>query len=136
MTRSVGIIIFPGFQLLDVAGPIAAFEIAERLRPDSYSVAVVAPGAGPVDSSSGHSLFAGPLEAEPFDTVVVSGGQVDQSMDALSAIVGWLRSSRARRIASVCSGAYPLAEAGLLDGRRATTHWRNGEDFSRTWRSR
>lgn len=130
MTRAVGVVVFPGFQLLDVAGPIAAFEMAERFRPESYEVALVAPGGGPAESSSGHTLAAEPLGRDSFDTVVVSGGQVDQSMEALFAIVGWLRETRARRIASVCSGAYLLAEAGLLDGRRATTHWRNGDDFA------
>src|SRR5690606_24844503 len=110
MSRSVAILVFPGFQILDAAGPIAAFEIAERFRPGSYRSTLVAPGGGgEIESSSGHILTAEPLCEDRFDTVVVSGGEVDRSMDALREIVGWLRDSAARRTASVCSGAYLLA---------------------------
>lgn len=126
-------VIFPGFQLLDAAGPTTAFEIAERLRPGSYDLALLAPGGGRVESSSGIGLFAGPLRHGAFDTVLVSGGDIVRSMAALREIVGWLRRTRARRTASVCSGAYLLAEAGLLDGRRATTHWSSTDDFGRRY---
>src|SRR5690606_30814239 len=102
MSRSVAILVFPGFQLLDAAGPIAAFEMAERFRPGSYCSTLVAPcGGGHVESSSGHVLTAEPLCEDRFDTVVVSGGEVDRSMDALRAIVGWLPDPAARRSASV-----------------------------------
>ena len=56
MTQSVGVIVFPGFQLLDVAGPVSALEMAERFRPGSYAVTLVAPGGGLVESSAGHAL--------------------------------------------------------------------------------
>jgi transcriptional regulator GlxA family with amidase domain len=67
--------------------------------------------------------------------VLVSGGDGTRSLRDLAAIVGWLRSSEpaARRMTSVCSGAYLLAEAGLLDGRRATTHWGRSDDFARRY---
>ena len=122
-----------GFQLLDAAGPTAAFEIAERLRPGSYDLALLAPDAGQVESSSGLSLAAEPLREGPFDTVIVSGGEIVRSMTAAREIVAWLRRASARRIASVCSGAYLLAQAGLLDGRRATTHWNSTDDFARPY---
>ena len=76
---------------------------------------------------------ATPLSDGPFDTVMLSGGDIARSQPALHAILAWLGKVRARRIASVCSGAYLLAEAGLLDGRSATTHWESTDDFSRRY---
>jgi transcriptional regulator GlxA family with amidase domain len=64
---------------------------------------------------------------------MVSGGEVSRSMDALREILAWLRRTEARRITSVCSGAFILAEAGLLDGRKATTHWSSSHDFCRRY---
>ncbi len=131
MTRSLGLIIFPGFQLLDAAGPIAVFEIAERYRPGSYDLLVQADGGGQIASSSGVCLAARTLGDGPFDTVMISGGDGTRSLPELQAVVAWLRGIEARRHTSVCSGAYLLAAAGLLDGRRATTHWSRTDDFAR-----
>jgi transcriptional regulator GlxA family with amidase domain len=133
MSRTVALAIHPGFQLLDAAGPTAAFEIAERFRPGSYQLHLMAPGGGEVESSSGLRLSAAPLTDGPFDTVMVSGGEIIRSLDALREILAWLKRTRARRVASVCSGAFVLAEAGLLDGRRATTHWASCDDFARRY---
>src|SRR5882672_2945662 len=131
MRREIAVVIHPGFQLLDAAGPTTAFKIAERFRPESYELALLAPGGGDVESSSKIRLSTEPLREGPFDTIIVSGGEVIRSMAALEEIVAWLRSTRARRTASVCSGAYFLAMAGRLDGRRATTHWSSTDDFGR-----
>jgi len=87
MTKAVTLIVFPGFQLLDVAGPTAAFEIAERFAPGSYKLALRAPGGGAVRSSSGVSLDALPIGRSAADTVVVAGGDIAQSMSALREIV-------------------------------------------------
>jgi transcriptional regulator GlxA family with amidase domain len=137
MTQSIAVVLHPGFQLLDVAGPTAAFEMAERFRPGSYELTVMAPGISRsserVESSSGLSLAAEPLREGPFDTVLVSGGEIIRSMTAAQQIVGWLRSVTARRVSSVCSGAFLLAEAGLLDGKRATTHWDSTERLERSY---
>src|SRR5690606_8005371 len=133
MTRTIGVVIHPGFQFLDVVGPTAAFEMASRYVPDAYAVRILAPAAGMVASSSGLQLEAAPLDSEDLDTVVVSGGQLICDMTAFHAVVGWLRTVRARRLASVCSGAFLLAEAGRLDGRMATTHWDSTERFRRLY---
>jgi transcriptional regulator GlxA family with amidase domain len=133
MGRAVAIVIFPGFQLLDAAGPTTAFEIAERFRPGSYELTLLAPVGGEVESSSGLRLSTEPLSDNPFDTIIASGGDIVRSLPAGKMIVSWLKRTAARRVASVCSGAYLLAEAGLLDGRRATTHWASTDDFGRRY---
>jgi transcriptional regulator GlxA family with amidase domain len=133
MSRTVAFVVHPGFQLLDAAGPTAAFEIAERFRPGSYQLRLMAPGGGEVESSSGLKLSAAPLTEGPFDTVMLSGGEIIRSLDAFREILTWLKRTSARRITSVCSGAFILAEAGLLDGRRATTHWSSSDDFARRY---
>ncbi|HNJ47334.1 MAG TPA: GlxA family transcriptional regulator [Novosphingobium sp.] len=133
MTRTVALILFPGFQILDVTGPLAAFEIAGRFAPDAYRVTLLAAAGGAIVASAGIALQAGPLGgAGSFDTILVSGG--DGSRKAMNdpELRDFLRRSagQARRLGSICSGAYLLAAAGLLDGRRATTHWRRAPDLA------
>jgi transcriptional regulator GlxA family with amidase domain len=129
MPHSVAVLVFPGFQLLDAAGPIAAFEAAGR-----YAVRVVAREAGTVRSSSGVGWVAEGLpRAGEVDTLVVSGGiGVDEAL-ADEALLRFVRRIAARpaRVASVCSGSLLLGAAGLLDGRSATTHWSRTEQFER-----
>lgn len=128
------IALFPGFQLLDAAGPIAAFEIACRFVRDAYDIRVGAREPGLVPSSSGIAMPAEALSGQRgVDTlVVVGGGGTGAAMQDAQLIAAIRRlASRVRRVTSVCSGAYLLAHAGLLEGRRATTHWRRAPDLAR-----
>ncbi|MED5621464.1 GlxA family transcriptional regulator [Ideonella sp. BN130291] len=128
MTHRVVLLAFPGFQSLDVAGPMAAFEAAGR-----YTVQVVATTPGPVRSSSGVSWLADRVPAaDRVGTFIVSGGEgVDAALQDAAVMRLLQRMSRhARiRIASVCSGSLLLAGAGLLDGKPATTHWSRTRQF-------
>lgn len=132
----IGIVVYPGFQLLDAAGPISAFEIAGRLARTPIAIKVMSARPGDVRSSSGVALFARGLRSDSnLRTLIVVGGQ--GVIDAASCMktLAFVRAAARRgcRVASVCSGAYVLAEAGLLDGRRATTHWRRTRHFIATY---
>ena len=132
MTRRIGFLVFEDFQLLDAAGPIAAFEIAARYTPGAYQLTTLAREAGPVASSSGATLGAeGISRAGDFDTIVVAGGDGSRRAFRDETLLDFLRARAptTRRMTSVCSGAFLLAAAGLLDGRRATTHWSRTADF-------
>jgi transcriptional regulator GlxA family with amidase domain len=135
MTRRVALVIFEGFQILDAAGPLGAFEIAGALAGGAYAMSVLAPEAGLVASSCGAAMAAEALGERDYDTVVVAGGDGTRRPANQAAIAPWLarRAVSARRVASVCSGAYLLAEAGLLDGRRCTTHWGRTDHFARAY---
>lgn len=134
MPRRIDFLIFPGFQVLDAAGPIAAFEIAERCRPGSYGRNVVAVRAGGIASTSGAAMQAeAARRPRGIDTLVVAGGDGSRAAATDERTLRFVRAAAAsaRRVASVCSGSYVLAAAGLLDGRKATTHWSCAEDFAR-----
>jgi transcriptional regulator GlxA family with amidase domain len=129
----IGFLVFEGFQLLDASGPIAAFEIAGRHRPGAYELTTLAKASGLVASSSGVSIDAIGLAGAPaLDTLVVAGGDGTRRAFRDPEILRFVQAAarQARRVTSVCSGALILAEAGLLDGKRATTHWSRTAEFA------
>jgi len=134
MPHRIAVLVFPDFQLLDAAGPIAAFEVASRYRDEHYALSVVAAQPGLVRSSSGVAWAAVALpRASEVDTLLVAGGDgVDAAMaDPRTRRFAQRCAARGARVTSVCSGSLLLAATGLLDGKRATTHWCRSEQFAR-----
>ena len=127
--RRVVVVVFPGVQVLDAAGPVEVFHTADRVvGGGAYEVEIVAPVAGVVATSGPLTLAATRSLAEcagPIDTLLIPGGDGSRALAGDEEMLAWLRAAagRSRRVASVCTGAFLLAAAGLLDGRRATTHW-------------
>lgn len=129
MARHIGFIVYPAFDLLDLAGPMEVFEWAERIAPGNYVSHVLAPGGGGVRSSGGLLVEADAGSPALMDTMIVIGGGSAIGV-AEPGLLDFIREGRdTRRRASVCTGAFLLAACGLLDGRMATTHWQCAADL-------
>jgi transcriptional regulator GlxA family with amidase domain len=133
--RTIAVVAYPGVQILDVTGPLEVFARAGgvavergRAATSPYRIEVLAPEAGIVRSMSGVGLVAERAlrdVGDGIDTLLVAGGQGTTAMLEDASVLRWVRrmAPRVRRLGSVCSGTFILAATGLLDGRRATTHW-------------
>jgi transcriptional regulator GlxA family with amidase domain len=134
--RRVAMLIYPGVTPLDVTGPLQVFDLANRLRKQKlYDLVTVAPTADPVPTSLGFAFVPACAMTAlklPVDTLLVSGGSGADSM-VRPDILDWLRcsASKARRFGSICTGAFALGAAGLLDGKRVTTHWNQAPELAR-----
>jgi transcriptional regulator GlxA family with amidase domain len=131
-SRLVEVLAYPSAKLLDVTGPIQVFASANTLMAQTgeavpYAIRIVAQGGERVEASGGVELAVHPLSpmAAALDTLVIAVGEGVGAASTDPQLIGWVRerAKHARRIASVCTGAFLLAASGLLDGRRAVTHW-------------
>ncbi|HYB11629.1 MAG TPA: helix-turn-helix domain-containing protein [Alphaproteobacteria bacterium] len=133
--RPVGLLVYPDVHLLDLSGPLTVFDTASNLllshgaapeRP--YPHVILGPAAGVLRTSSGVGVAVDSAFTDfdgDLDTLLVAGGQGSRMARNDPTLIGWIRgtATRVRRIGSICTGALLLAKAGLLDGKRATTHW-------------
>ncbi|GAA5083594.1 GlxA family transcriptional regulator [Nocardia iowensis] len=136
--RRVGILVFDGVKMLDFVGPAEVFVEANQTVP-GYEVVLLSADGENVQTSIGARIevSAAAADAGRFDTVVIPGSELPPTKFVTPELIAAVRhlSWNTRRLASICSGAFALADLGLFDGRRATTHWKFAADLARRYPS-
>jgi transcriptional regulator GlxA family with amidase domain len=135
MPKSIAVAVFDGFQILDATGPAQVFASASAMSGKAlYDVRIVSATPGPIRANGGMTMLAEPLKSVRPHTALVSGGDEAAILAAMrdKTLIKWIRSQAksAKRLGSVCSGAFLLAAAGVLNGKRAATHWAGAERLS------
>ncbi len=125
MPRRIGFLVYPDHQMLDLSGPLCVFQVANVLSGEKlYQPQILSADGGTVQNSLGFGIDTLRIGRRDLDTLIVVGGDLPNEFGSLIVRLLRAQAKRSRRIASVCTGAFLLAQAGLLDGKRATTHWR------------
>lgn len=130
----VGYVVFPNFQTIVFSG-MTVFELANRVTKEpQYDLRLISENGGLVKSSLGYSVMTDRFDVGGFDTVII-GGVMGGVYSASTALIDYLRGAvkNTRRVASMCTGAFFLAQAGVLDDRRATTHWAHARNLQTTF---
>jgi transcriptional regulator GlxA family with amidase domain len=127
--RDIAFVVYPGYSVMALA-VVTAFEVANMMADEPpYDLHFVSEAGGRAKTSSGMTLDSEAFSEKPFDTLVVGGATIPSP--STPGMIAFIKEApkRHRRIAAVCTGAFALAEAGLLDGRRATTHWLHAREL-------